>query len=653
MLGYSNQTQKHAPPAGCACNFGISYTYDLMGNMLTSQDPYMNAFTYGYNSAGRAVSLTGSLVDSQDPGNLLSAMKYSASGQPVSDTLGDGETETFTYDNRLRLKASSSVLGSTPIYNYSLSFAPNSNILTANDSVNSNWNYSYDQFNRLICASVSSNTACAMPPSGTPTYTYVYDRFGNRWQQNSPAGSVYTSSLSFTGNNPSSPANNNRVDVNSTNGANQYDAAGNLLFDGAHHYWYDAENHLIQVDGTLPFCTSNGASGSAATACYYYDASGRRVYRTGYTNDSCDATGKRGYVFDLAGHVIVEANSGSTDCVIQVYLGERHFGRQGGVATSFYHSDWLGTVRLVNTDTNPASGAETCTSLPFGDGLTCNSNYLNVWHFTGKERDAESGLDNFGARYDSSSMGRFMTPDSTAYVKPINPQSWNLYAYARNNPLLYVDPTGNTVSLANCQDKNKCVQVLTNAAQLPKGVTAEADKNGNLVLKGDLSKIKGGNAARLLQLVQSDKTANFWIGDTAPKLGGGTKDFGGGASGTTNQGYNQNYAVVQADPSKVDSDDLRGVFLSPDGSTTTGDIPGADIEEAAAHELLGHVWADLIGGQAAGTNGNKREALIAEDRVRNTDPARGLKIRHQGQPESIQLIRTTDLPRITNPGSQP
>jgi RHS repeat-associated protein len=31
--------------------------------------------------------------------------------------------------------------------------------------------------------------------------------------------------------------------------------------------------------------------------------------------------------------------------------------------------------------------------------------------FTGKERDSESGLDNFGARYDSSSMGRFMTPD--------------------------------------------------------------------------------------------------------------------------------------------------------------------------------------------------------------------------------------------------
>lgn len=108
--------------------------------------------------------------------------------------------------------------------------------------------------------------------------------------------------------------------------------------------------------------------------------------------------------------------------------------------------------------------------------------------------------------------------------------------------------------------------------------------------------------------------------------------------------------MVQADPSKVNSGDLAGVFLRPDGSITVGTIPGADIEEAAAHELLGHVWADLLGGAASGTSDNMREALVAEDRVRNTDPSRGLKIRHQ---DSEQLIRASDLPRITNPGKQP
>ena len=64
---------------------------------------------------------------------------------------------------------------------------------------------------------------------------------------------------------------------------------------------------------------------------------------------------------------------------------------------------------------------------------------------TGKERDIESGNDYFGARYYSSAMGRFMSPDWSAkiesgpYSKLDNPQSLNLYSYVRNNPFSRVD----------------------------------------------------------------------------------------------------------------------------------------------------------------------------------------------------------------------
>jgi len=63
---------------------------------------------------------------------------------------------------------------------------------------------------------------------------------------------------------------------------------------------------------------------------------------------------------------------------------------------------------------------------------------------SGKERDAESGLDFFGARYNSSSQGRFTSPDSkTPSLKHlVNPQKWNKYAYTLNNPLRYFDPDG-------------------------------------------------------------------------------------------------------------------------------------------------------------------------------------------------------------------
>jgi RHS repeat-associated protein len=65
-------------------------------------------------------------------------------------------------------------------------------------------------------------------------------------------------------------------------------------------------------------------------------------------------------------------------------------------------------------------------------------------------RDSESGLDYFGARHYASSLGRFQTPDEPFIDQHLGePQSWNLYAYVRNNPLIYVDPTGQGLMTAH------------------------------------------------------------------------------------------------------------------------------------------------------------------------------------------------------------
>jgi RHS repeat-associated protein len=79
-----------------------------------------------------------------------------------------------------------------------------------------------------------------------------------------------------------------------------------------------------------------------------------------------------------------------------------------------------------------------------------------VYLFTGKKRDPESNLDNFGARYDSSQLGRFMSPDWSAspeavpYAKLGNPQSLNLYSYVEDNPLSRSDLNGHF----DCHGKN-------------------------------------------------------------------------------------------------------------------------------------------------------------------------------------------------------
>jgi RHS repeat-associated protein len=80
--------------------------------------------------------------------------------------------------------------------------------------------------------------------------------------------------------------------------------------------------------------------------------------------------------------------------------------------------------------------------------------------FTGKERDAESGLDDFDARYYSSNLGRFVSADWSAIPEPVpyadfgDPQSLNLYTYVRNLPTVKVDANG------HCDGAVTCVQAV-------------------------------------------------------------------------------------------------------------------------------------------------------------------------------------------------
>jgi RHS repeat-associated protein len=76
--------------------------------------------------------------------------------------------------------------------------------------------------------------------------------------------------------------------------------------------------------------------------------------------------------------------------------------------------------------------------------------------FTEKERDAETGLDFFEARYFSGAQGRFTSPDpENANAMVSDPQSWNMYAYGRNNPLSYTDPDGLSYRVCRTDENGK------------------------------------------------------------------------------------------------------------------------------------------------------------------------------------------------------
>jgi RHS repeat-associated protein len=110
------------------------------------------------------------------------------------------------------------------------------------------------------------------------------------------------------------------------------------------------------------------------------------------------------------------------------------------VVVEFYHVDAVGSVHAVTN----ADGAtiRTHAYTPFGHGEGTSPTAATV-RFAGEERDPETGFDYFGARYYGSRIGRFTTVDPEHVGGNIfDPQSWNAYAYARNNPLRFIDPTG-------------------------------------------------------------------------------------------------------------------------------------------------------------------------------------------------------------------
>ncbi len=213
-----------------------------------------------------------------------------------------------------------------------------------------------------------------------------------------------------------------------------YDAAGNLTSGEGGTYAYNTENQLCALGTTN--CNSPG---------YIYDGDGNRVEKSGskiywYAGsevlDETDATGS-------------VTNSNFNE---YVFFGGNRIARRDSSGDVFYYmADQIGSSRVIAEVPSGQTTATMCYDGDFepygGEHAYINSCPQN-YKFTGKERDAESNLDNFGARYYASTTGRFMSPDwalkpiSVPYANFGDPQTLNLYTYVENSPLDRIDADG-------------------------------------------------------------------------------------------------------------------------------------------------------------------------------------------------------------------
>ena len=179
--------------------------------------------------------------------------------------------------------------------------------------------------------------------------------------------------------------------------------------------------------------------GTDSDTAYSYDGEGRRVRKVVGGASGITTT----YVYNVGGQLVAEFGGTASE--------------QPG--TRYLTPDPLGSTRLVTAEDQSVLSRHDY--LPFGEeigaalgnrdqasgvsGYTPSRTDGPAQKFTGKERDAESGLDYFGARYFSGAGGRFTSADAPfADQFAADPGSWNLYTYTRNNPLRFIDPTGRT-----------------------------------------------------------------------------------------------------------------------------------------------------------------------------------------------------------------
>jgi RHS repeat-associated protein len=369
----------------------IQYSYNGGGQRISMTDSTGFAVRYSYDAAGRLAQL------SNGSGSAIAAYTYDAASRLSRKTLGNGTYTTYTYDAAGNV---SHVINYTPGNAILSEFDSTYDAEGRTTSVNSPagaWTYGYDADGQVTSVTL---------PGGTVQYTY--DAAGNRSGE-----TMNGSALDFNANN-----------LNEYTGAGassyQYDEDGNLISGGGWTYAYDDDNRLIS------------AVNSADTWTYQYDALGNR------TSATHNGTVTQ-YLNDPSGLGSVEAEfNGSGQLIAHYTFGPDLASAVPASGTpAYYHFDAAGNTAQMTTSSGTV--VNSYSYLPFGEKVTSVAGVSNPFTYVAQfgVMDEGSGLYFMRNRWYNPTLGRFNQTDPIGLTGDVN-----LYRYAANNPLTFVDPNG-------------------------------------------------------------------------------------------------------------------------------------------------------------------------------------------------------------------
>ena len=339
---------------------------------------------------------------------LNSTITYHHTEQPATIVTSNGQTTTYNYDSAklYRKSSASTTIGGSTVQSYNYAYDAVGNITSITEPTVTK-TYSYDDLSRLTQAVYTPTSG------GATTYSYQYDAIGNITQAN---GQTYT----YSGTGKTNPHAVTSVGANNYT----YDDNGNMLTAPNQTFTYNWQNQMqsVVLNGTTTINSS-------------YDESGQRfLYQTPTTTEIA-ASG--GYLL----------RNGTPE--ISIALGSLPLGVISGTNIYSSVSDHLGTpVKQYNS-----SGiiVEDNTYGPYGTTLTHTGSVDTKDGYTGHQEDTDTGLVYANARYYNPSIGRFLSQDpefwSLPFIYLVDPQQQNSYSYARNNPVVFSDPTGNSVGV--------------------------------------------------------------------------------------------------------------------------------------------------------------------------------------------------------------